>query len=132
MEGDTSLGAQLLADVDRGTQRLQEIVSDADGLQASGDRLQASRHFSNTLCNVMRGGIFENGYQISGEDLLRFVRAANRPVAQRHAEFLSSLPTEFEHLAGLALFKNYDDADLLRLYFEYLPLTFSRRHGDPS
>ena len=25
-----------------------------------------------------------------------------------------------------------EDEDLYRLYYEFLPLTFSRRHGDPS
>ncbi|HSR88321.1 MAG TPA: hypothetical protein VLL07_05165, partial [Pontiella sp.] len=33
---------------------------------------------------------------------------------------------------GLAFFRGLNNPELERLYLEYMPLTFSRRHGDPS
>ena len=40
---------------------------------------------------------------------------------------------DFDFCDGLTSFQAQDDPDCLeRLYREYLPLTFSRRHGDPS
>ncbi len=122
--------AELLADVERGTKNLCQIVAQADGIQTGGDPLQTARHFSNTLFNVMRGGIFDNGYSVSKADLLDFIASANRPAAEKLA--FDALPEFFQYPEGLAFFQQLDHPDLERLYLEYMPLTFSRRHGDPS
>ena len=45
---------------------------------------------------------------------------------------LDALPETLLHSELLALARERGDADLERLAHEYLPLTFSRRHGDPS
>ena len=42
-----------------GTNNLVKIVASADGLQTTEDTLICSRHYSNTLFNVMRGGFFD-------------------------------------------------------------------------
>jgi hypothetical protein len=122
--------AELLADVELGTDNLREIVAQADGIQTGGDPLQTARHFSNTLFNVMRGGIFDNGYSVTKADLLDFISSANGPVAERLK--LDALPDTFQYSEGLAFFQQLDSPELERLYLEYMPLTFSRRHGDPS
>ncbi len=122
--------ADLLDDVNRGTERLCAIVAQADGIQKGGDRLQTARHFANTLFNVMRGGIFDNGYTVAKSDLLDFLASANRPIARSLK--LDALPDTFEYQEGLAYFRSLENPDLERLYLEYMPLTFSRRHGDPS
>jgi hypothetical protein len=129
-------GADLRAEIDRdiaaGTEDLIRIVGRADGLQKTRDERNAWRHYSNTLFNVMRGGIPEDGYRISREDFVAFVVAANRPLADRHAAFLSSLPESLPRAALLDLVRSRNDANLERIAYEYLPLSFSRRHGDPS
>ncbi len=122
--------AELLADVELGTENLRQIVAQADGIQTGGDQLQTARHFANTLFNVMRGGIFDKGYSITKTDLLDFMQSANRPVAEKLQ--LDALPDIFQYSDGLAFFQRLDHPELERLYLEYMPLTFSRRHGDPS
>ena len=119
-------------DVERGTCNLVRIVASADGLQASEDELSQWRHFSNALFNVMRGGIPDRGYWISRSDLASYIGRTNRDVAGRQAMFLHSLPETMSHAELIAQVNERDDADLVRLVSEYLPLTFSRRHGDPS
>jgi len=122
--------AELLADVERGSENLCRIVAQADGIQTGGDPLQTARHFANTLFNVMRGGIFDDGYWIDKTDLLDFIVSANRPVAEQ-LDF-KALPDRFPYQEGLAFCRKMGRPEAERLYLEYMPLTFSRRHGDPS
>jgi hypothetical protein len=126
------LRAQLDEDVERGTENLIRIVAEGDGLQVTGDDLSSWRHFSNALFNVMRGGIPDRGYLISRADFKAFIAQANHAVAARHATFLDALPETVLHSTLLELARQRQDPDLERLAHEYLPLTFSRRHGDPS
>ena len=44
--------------------KLNSLVAMADGIQHTGDKLNDSRHFANVMFNVMRGGIFENVYNV--------------------------------------------------------------------
>ena len=64
-------GAPVLADIENGTRELERIVASADGLQKSADLLKNARHFGNVLFNVMRGGIFNDGYKVDPGDLMR-------------------------------------------------------------
>ena len=130
LERTRATETELLADVELGTENLRAIVAEADGIQTGGDRLQTARHFANTLFNVMRGGIFDNGYSVTKADLVDFISSANRPVAEKLV--LDALPDTFLYSEGLAFFQGLNDPGMERLYLEYMPLTFSRRHGDPS
>jgi hypothetical protein len=130
LEKNRPTEVELLADVEQGTAHLKAIVAEADGIQSGGDPLQTARHFSNTLFNVMRGGIFDDGYAVSKSDLVDFIESANRPVAS--VMELDGLPDTFPYQEGLAFFRAQNNPVLERLYLEYMPLTFSRRHGDPS
>ena len=127
-----NLRAQLDEDIARGTANLVRIVAAADGLQCTCDDLSSDRHFSNALFNIMRGGIPERGYQVSRSDFKAFIGKANHALAARLAAFLEALPETLPHSSLLALAREQDEPDLDRLAHEYLPLTFSRRHGDPS
>jgi hypothetical protein len=127
-----NLRVQLDDDVERGTRNLVRIVAAADGLQLTGDDLSSDRHFSNALFNTMRGGIPDRGYVVSRADFKAFLGKANHAVAGRQAAFFDSLPETLLHSRLLELACAQDDPDLERLAHEYLPLTFSRRHGDPS
>jgi hypothetical protein len=132
LKSGTNLRTQLDEDVARGTRSLVRIVSAADGLQLTGDELRTWRHFSNALFNTMRGGIPSCGYCISRPDFKAFIANANRAVSDRQAAFLDALPATLLHGRLLELSREQQDPDLERLAHEYLPLTFSRRHGDPS
>ncbi|MBN2485423.1 MAG: hypothetical protein JXB34_05590 [Bacteroidales bacterium] len=120
------------ADIALGTENLKALVASADGFQHTGDILSSTRHFSNVLFNIMRGGIFSDGYLIFKDDFILFIDKWNKQVCEKHKAFLHSLG-EKEYYPEL-LFKaaSLNDPDLERLVREYLPLTFSRRHGDPS
>jgi hypothetical protein len=122
----------VLDDAAESTRRLAAIVAGADGLQKTGDRLGSAHHFANVLFNVMRGGIFEAGYTIFAADLRQFVRVFNRDVFERHSEFLDGLAVEVGREELLSQAAALGDRELHRLLIEYLPLSFSRRHGDPS
>ena len=126
------LRARIDEDVQAGARNLVRIVAAADGLQLTADDLNADRHFSNALFNVMRGGIPDGGYAISRSDFQAFVAKANRGVASQHAAFLESLPESVAHGWLLEQARAQGDPDLERLAYEYLPFTFGRRHGDPS
>ncbi|KPK02074.1 MAG: hypothetical protein AMS20_12565 [Gemmatimonas sp. SG8_28] len=119
-------------DIDAGTDRLAAIVGRADGLQTTGDTLGSNHHFANVLFNVMRGGVFESAYTIPVADLRDFVRAFNRETWARNADFLGALDEQIELGRLVDETRSLNDPALLRLVFEYLPISFSRRHGDPS
>jgi len=120
------------ADIDCGTRELERIVAAADGLQHSARPLSNARHYSNTLFNVMRGGIFNDGYKLDPDDLRASVANANQKLAARHASFFRRLPKPALYGDMVAAAAETGDPQLERLCREYLPLTFSRRHGDPS
>ncbi|MBW6458264.1 MAG: hypothetical protein K0B52_03785, partial [FCB group bacterium] len=110
---------------------LEKIVARGDGLQLGRDRQSTFRHFSVSLFNIMRGGIFENNYRIRRNDFLKFIRTSNIPLYKRYPIDLEKLPETFNRNDMIERFHD-KDPDLERLCYEYLPLSFSRRHGDPS
>jgi len=132
MVRNSGLLEAVLEDVELGTQNLIKLVAAADGLQYSSDLLSDTRHFSNTLFNIMRGGIFDHNYQIEKGDFSNYLRNANRELHHRSRGLLASLPEVFDLDTLRGKQESMDDADLERLATEYLPLKFSRRHGDPS
>ena len=119
-------------DIAFGSRALDMIVASADGLQVTGNRLSSAHHYANVLFNTMRGGIFAHHYQVEKADLIDFLGIRNRSVLARQKAFLDTLPATFNIADLLARACSSGDLDLERLSFEYLPLTFSRRHGDPS
>jgi hypothetical protein len=127
-----NLACEIDEDIARGTQNLVRIVAGSDGLQLTQDEPAVWRHFSSTLFNVMRGGIPSDNYWISSADLKLFISRANRQVARKHQAFLEKLPDSLRHCVLLEQVREQRDPDLERLANEYLPLAFSRRHGDPS
>ena len=123
---------QLQAALQTTTNNLCQIVAQNDGVQSTADEANDARHFANTLFNTMRGGFYCDSYQISGPAFAAHVALFNRALADKHHTFLSNL-TESISYADLDLaVQDRQDHQLHRLFMEYLPLTFSRRHGDPS
>jgi hypothetical protein len=80
----------------------------------------------------MRGGIFADGYHLDTGDLLAFLRLRNRQVHDTCAELVRSLGASADLATVREAAEASGDKDLVRLVLEYLPLSFSRRHGDPS
>jgi len=126
------LEKQILEDIELGTQKLIQLVAGADGLQFTADKLNDTRHFSNVLFNIMRGGTFDDNYRIEKADFVAYLSNANKEVVAKNQSFIGQLQEAFSQSDLKRLLHQSDDADLMRLGVEYLPLKFSRRHGDPS
>ena len=123
---------QLQAALQTTTANLRQIVAQNDGVQHTADEANDARHFANTLFNTMRGGFYCNNYQISGPAFAAHVALFNRTLADKHRTFLSDLPESISYAELDQAVQDRQDHQLHRLFMEYLPLTFSRRHGDPS
>jgi hypothetical protein len=132
IKSDNKLWEKVEQDISRGTDKLLELVAGADGIQKSSDPLQDARHYSNTLFNIMRGGTFDHNYRIEKDDFSKYLQNASKKVFERNEDFLNKLDEQIDKNELNALLNNTKDPDLLRLGKEYLPLKFSRRHGDPS
>ena len=133
---DASLPAALEDSARADCLRLREIIAAADGFQLSGDQPSTHHHTMNVLFNLLRGGTVADGYTIERADFLEFCHSRNRTVAQRlSAAFEGESPVLPETLTLQALKTWAAESkcpDYQRLALEYLPITFSRRHGDPS
>lgn len=127
-----SLRDDLRHTIERGTQQLREIVGGADGLQVSRSRMMSAHHFANVLFNVMRGGTYANGGHIERDDFQRFCSERNKDVSLRYRNMLRELPETVTPNELKEWARDTQDPDLIRVAYEYLPLFFSRRHGDPS
>lgn len=126
------LEAAVEEDIVRGRRRLRKLVASADGFQQTADRDVALHHYQNTLSNILRGGVPEQGYSFRREQFVRYLGLHNRPLHALHAAWLQELPESLERGELLARIESLGAPDLLRLAEEYLPLVLSRRHGDPS
>ena len=119
----------LQPDIQTGREQLNRLVAMADGVQHSADQTAMHHHYLNTLYNILRGGIFADAYALDADDFLDFSLARNRAIGGdeqfiqkvQACRTIHQLKTAFE-----------EDWQRLRLVLEYLPLSFSRRHGDPS
>ncbi|MCK6507312.1 hypothetical protein L6R53_28730 [Myxococcota bacterium] len=129
---DDARAAALETELERTRAELGQMVAAADGLQLSADDRRTARHQSNVLFNLMRGGVPVDGHHVSREAWTAHLQHFDRDAVERHAAWLSSLPRRIAVPALIAAAADQGDPTLRRLAAELLPLTFSRRHGDPS
>ncbi len=120
------------ADLEHTNQSLKNLVGKSDGTQLTNDKLAISRHYANTLFNIMRGGIFDEDYKVDKKDFISYIHTINNPLSKKQSDFFDSLNHEITYQDLIASAQANGNADVVRLCYEYLPLTFSRRHGDPS
>ncbi|MCI4669834.1 MAG: hypothetical protein MRZ79_16990 [Bacteroidia bacterium] len=133
LENDKAdLIADLNSDVALGTEALKKLVGMADGLQMTGYSLSVGRHYSNVLFNIMRGGIFEEQYSLEKSDLLDYVKTICPKAMDEQISFFEDLPEDIHYMDLINRAKASNNSDLVRISYEYLPISFSRRHGDPS
>ena len=132
INNDQNLLEIIQEDIDLGSKKLVALTGAADGVQVTNDSLVNTRHFANTLFNIMRGGTFDDDYNIEKEDFVKYIAKANKKVLKKKEVVLNNLPDLFTLEFILALAEKDEDLNFKRLCFEYLPLKFSRRHGDPS
>ncbi len=132
LEDPAALGNSLASSLGAGLRGLKRRGAAADGVQLTSDSLLDSHHFANTVFNCMRGGVLDDSYRFPSPDFANFLRSRNRPLAIQNQSWLDSLPArlELDELRKEAL--GNGNPQIIRLAREYLPLMFSRRHGDPS
>jgi hypothetical protein len=107
--GDPAAVAEAIAQsVEKGSDELARIMAGADAFQMTAEENVSAHHYANVLFNVLRGGTFDD-------------QAA-----------LNALPDELQYSDLLSTIEDLGDPQLERLSREYLPITFGRRHGDPS
>ncbi len=132
IKNNPGLKEEIETDIDIGTTKLIQQTAAADGLQFTEDRYLDSRHFSNALFNIMRGGIFDQNYKIEKWDLMDYLQNVNKKTFAENQESLGKLPDSFTFFELKDVVNHAGDKDFKRLCIEYMPLRFSRRHGDPS
>ncbi len=118
------------AELERAHRSISELVASADGRQVTADKRSTVHHFANVLFNCMRGGVFLDDHRVAVNQVAAFVTDRDR---RRHARFVE-LTAGLDPVVDIETLRQAvaADDDIRRLVNEYLPLTFSRRHGDPS
>ena len=127
-----ALAAAITQSVDEGSDDLARIMAGGDAFQLTAEEEVSAHHYANVLFNILRGGTFDDQYQVSSRDFRRTVEMFNRQVFVRHQGALDALPDELRYSDLLSTIEELGDPQLERLTLEYLPITFGRRHGDPS
>ena len=132
LESVKSLKQDILDDIEKGSKGLISLIAASDGLQLTADRRRNIRHFANTMFNVMRGGIFDENYTIEKADFMVYINQANHKVFFKKSPAMAAWPDQFDLFFLQEQARADEDLNFKRLCAEYLPLKFSRRHGDPS
>jgi len=132
LRSDIDIVSYIKRDVSNGTTRLRKIVGSSDGLQCTSDAMTSARHYANVLFNVMRGGVFDNNSTVDRDDVHAFISHYNAPVASSRDDFFAGLPEQISIELLIEKARETGDRQLERLCYEYVPIIFSRRHGDPS
>lgn len=127
-----SLVQNLQKDLDASSERLKQIIAINDGEQDTGSEESVAHHGANVLFNIMRGGYFIDGYRIKTSQFRDFAVSWNKDSAKRMDTILEDFPEELSLPELQEMIARTGDTDLRRYSYEYLPLTFGRRHGDPS
>ncbi len=127
-----AIASEIEESVAKGSDELARILAGGDGFQATAEENVSVHHYANVLFNILRGGTFDNQYHVSSQDFSSTIQMFNADVYQRHQALLDGLPEQLDYNDLLATIKAAGDAQLERLTYEYLPITFGRRHGDPS
>ncbi len=132
LKENAALSNVIAANIKKGSHRLFELNCAADGLQLTADTRRNTRHFSNVLFNIMRGGIFDDNYQVELADFKAYLHRANTTVYKEVKAILESFSQQLSVKELKERTESIPNPDFRRLLLEYLPLKFSRRHGDPS
>jgi hypothetical protein len=132
LEAGGGTPAEIRAALAANTAGVDELLARADGLQDSADTMAAAHHRANVLFNIQRGGVFTSGTTLDRDDLRAFATLRHRPTAERLAAVIEAWPQHVDRTRALAEARTAAGPHGERLVLGYLPLTFSRRHGDPS
>ncbi|QDU71877.1 hypothetical protein [Mucisphaera calidilacus] len=111
---------------------LKANVGSTDAWQVTGSPRAALHHAANVLFNNARGGVPNDGYKAPRHDVLDFISTRNHAAGPGFERLLGDRGSDVDVLEMKRRAHAAGNASLARLADEYLPLTFGRRHGDPS
>ena len=131
LKNKDTLWKLVIDDISKGRNALEELIQASDGLQICSEEIVSTYHRANVLFNIMRGGVFSENYTISKSLLNEHITKHNAHLADADLAIIGNLAEEFSYNELVAASAK-GSADLQRICNEYLPLVFSRRHGDPS
>ena len=131
LQNKDTLWQSVIDDIAEGRNALEELIQASDGLQICSEEIVSTYHRANVLFNIMRGGVFSDNYSISKSLLNAHIAKHNAHLADADLAIIGNLPEAFSYNELVAASAK-GSADLQRICNEYLPLVFSRRHGDPS
>jgi hypothetical protein len=80
----------------------------------------------------MRGGIFDKDYIVEKSDFIQYLSHANKNCLNQMKTTFLDWPDHFDLTFLRNTIDQSNSQDYKRLATEYLPIKFSRRHGDPS
>lgn len=129
-----SAKALLEEDIAATDKALDRFIEEADGIQHTADQMACVHHRTNVIFNIMRGGLIADNGMIPVGDFLRFCQQRNTACFAL-ADKLFDQEEKNQVIAKNRLAERIaaaGDAQLERLCLEYMPVIFSRRHGDPS
>ncbi len=133
-----ALTKALEEDIAAGKALMETYIAEADGFQKTAQTMTCVHHSENVMFNIMRGGFFANGGKINLQDFIKFVDQRNKPLlpAAQKAVKAAEASADSEGFVNYgtleAAVQKEVNPQLSRLFYEYMPLIFSRRHGDPS
>ena len=126
------LAARLRASIEASRTEQRAPGAPGDGAQRTGAGRGAAPQGPNVPLTLRGGAGPAEGDALGAADGRRFVARRSTLTASRCSDLLAGLPERVEAAELVARARTAGDPDLERLTLEYLPLTFSRRHGDPS
>jgi len=132
LKDSNKLSTDIQDSIANGSDELARIMASVDGLQMTGEESVSEHHYANVLFNTLRGGVFDDQYMISSQDFSSTIDLFNHDVYQRNKALLNDLPQKINFTDLITNIKASGDSQLERLSAEYLPISFGRRHGDPS
>ena len=133
LSNKVALWEAVQSDILKGRNALEALIQASDGLQVCSEEIVSTYHRANVLFNIMRGGVFADNYKISKSLLKQHLSKHNKRLSADSLDLIDGLDDTFTYNELSSLCESQsEDFDFKRICNEYLPLVFSRRHGDPS
>tara|TARA_R110002153_G_scaffold19073_3_gene65919 strand:+ start:48591 stop:52037 length:3447 start_codon:yes stop_codon:yes gene_type:complete len=132
LENPNKMARDIDHSIAHGSDELAKIMAGTDGFQVTNEENVTVHHYANTLFNSLRGGVFDDDYRICAADFIATLKTFNLPLFEKHQLALAKLPEKLEFSQFTHFTQALNDRQIDRLVAEYLPVTFGRRHGDPS
>ena len=126
--------ANLEKDIEATDFLMTSYINESDGIQNTAATMTCVHHRANVMFNIMRGGFFADNGKINAPDLIKFISVRNKDKVEEAKKALGEYADKNSVSKDILEEKILasKDPQLQRLFLEYMPIIFSRRHGDPS